>query len=617
MLPGEFIHYLKSLYTSLTPTHTSDNQWPPSATRKVFNLAMIKTTEVRRGPIQDDYVRLTITGKVDDILREKEPIELQHILQRTEGKRKVVLLEGAPGCGKSTLSVFMSQQWIEGKLFTEYQLVILIRLRDPAVQRATCIAELLPSPDTTTAREIEAKILAKNCRDVLFILDGWDELPPNLRQNSIFHELIEPDLLQNNPLHESAVIVTSRPIASGDLHPLVSSRVEILGFTHIEVDEYFTECFKGDINALKTLIDQNPAVASTCYLPLNASILVHLFMSLSKTLPTTQFEILSEFILNCIYRHQKRFPELQIPELESLDDLPDGIEKPFQFLCELAYKGVMEDRVVFSPKEIPDKLNLLGLVQGVESLAIGKLVSYHFIHLSIQELLAALYIAKRMPEIDQVSMFNQHLNNSRFNAMFQFYAAITKLKVSGISTVIIQHATRYCDRYHLLSILHCLREAQNPSLYLSVTQEFQHELNLIGITLTPSDCFSVGYFLSWVCKVAASAEFKVDLAHCYIGDRGCKYLVSGLHKCRDTDGAVTTLLTMDLGDNNIGHHGVSRLIKTGYIKYLVLSNRVSKSYGNNNHVLALDEVMPQLQRCNLLSVVFSLSCLANELCNNT
>ena len=62
-----------------------------------------------------------------------------------------MLLEGAPGCGKSTLSVFIAQQWGEGKLFEEYQLVILIRLRDPAVQKAKRIAKMLSSPDALAA----------------------------------------------------------------------------------------------------------------------------------------------------------------------------------------------------------------------------------------------------------------------------------------------------------------------------------------------------------------------------------------------------------------------------------------------------------------------------------
>ncbi|MCG8624044.1 MAG: NACHT domain-containing protein, partial [Proteobacteria bacterium] len=86
---------------------------------------------------------MTITGKVDDILRHKYPIQLEDIFKETKGRRKVILLEGAPGCGKSTLSVYICQHWEKGQLFNQFKLVILIRLRDPAIGKAKGLADLL------------------------------------------------------------------------------------------------------------------------------------------------------------------------------------------------------------------------------------------------------------------------------------------------------------------------------------------------------------------------------------------------------------------------------------------------------------------------------------------
>ena len=80
---------------------------------------MIKTATVRRGDIEDEFIRMTITGKVDDILRYKYRIQLGDIFKEIEGQRKVILLEGAPGCGKSTLSVYICQQWEKGQLFNQ------------------------------------------------------------------------------------------------------------------------------------------------------------------------------------------------------------------------------------------------------------------------------------------------------------------------------------------------------------------------------------------------------------------------------------------------------------------------------------------------------------------
>ena len=591
----QYLDYLKFLYASLDKKQTSSDQWPPSVTKKFFRLAMIQTTEVKKGKIEDSLVRMTITGKVDDILQHKYPIQLQDIFKETghrrpatkdnEGQRKVILLEGAPGCGKSTLSVYICQQWEKGQLFNQFKLIILIRLRDPAVKNAKGLADLLPCPDTTTAQQLAARMLANRCQDVLFILDGWDELPPTLRKTSIFHQIVQPKL--SNPLCESTVIVTSRPIASGDLHQVVSSHVEILGFTAAEeLHQFFTECLKGDTEAVKTLlerIEENPEVAGSCYLPLNATILVHLFKSDCNTLPTTLYGIFSSLVLNCIKRHLKLRTQYRDVSIESLDQLPEFAKKSFSVLCQLAYDGVMEDKIIFT--SLPADVNTLSLLQGVESF-IGreKAVSHNFIHLSIQELLAALYIAMQLPASEQVSKFNELFDKSRFSAVFRFYAAITKLKTPGIKDVVINVVKTYNSKIQdysirregqalMASLLNCLYEAQDPSLCESVAQQLQQGLKLDGTTLTPSDCLCIGYFLAHVCMMVAG-EFTVNLSSCRIGDQGCKYLVSSLHKYLDTHSAVTTLLSMDMNNNAISHHGVhhpSVLLKIGCINDLSLN----------------------------------------------
>ena len=125
----------------------------------------------------------------------------------------------------------------------------------------------------------------------------------------------------------------------------------------------------------------------------------------------------------------------------------------------------------------------------------------------------------------------------------------------------------------MVFLLLCLFEAQDPSLCESVAQQLQYGLDLRDTTLTPSDCLCIGYFLAHVCKMAAG-EFEVNLRSCSIGDQGCKYLVSGLHKYLDTHSVVTTLLNMDMEHNAISHHGVyhlSTLLKIGCINVLNLN----------------------------------------------
>ena len=220
----QYTQYLRWLYARLhSKDQSPSDQWPPSATKKFFRLAMIQTATVQIGKIEDKFVRMTITGKVDDILRHKYPIKLENIFEKTRGQRKVILLEVAPGCGKSTLSMYICQQWEKGQLFNQLKLVILIRLRDPAVKNANGLADLLPCSNAKTAQLLAGIMMEMKCQDVLFILDGWDELPFHLRKKSIFSDFVSSYLPSSNKLSGSTVIVTSRPIASGDLHQVVSS----------------------------------------------------------------------------------------------------------------------------------------------------------------------------------------------------------------------------------------------------------------------------------------------------------------------------------------------------------------------------------------------------------
>ena len=640
--------YLDYLYASLENRQRPADQWPPAATKKYFRLAMIKSNTVRRGHIDDSFIQMTITGKVDDILREKYPIQLESIFKETDlqqqvskedvHQRKVILLEGAPGCGKSTLSVFICQQWEKGQLFNQFKLVILVRLRDPAVKNADGLADLLPCSNARTAQLLAGIMMEMKCQDVLFILDGWDELPIDLRKESIFGNLVSPILPSSHPFSKSTVIVTSRPIASGDLHKIVSSRVEILGFTAEELHHFFLECLTGGIEAVKTLlerIEENPEVAGSCYLPLNATILVHLFKNDQNTLPTTLYGIFSSLILTCIKRHLKlRTPQYKDEPMKSLDQLPEFAMKPFLVLCQFAYDGVMEDKIVFT--DLPADVNTLSLLQGVESfIEREKAVSYNFIHLSIQELLAAWYIATQLSASEQVSKFNELFEKSRFNAVFRFYAAITQLRTPGIKEVVMNVVKKYRNNKHhhhqdntvlMISLLHCLYEAQDPTLCESVAQKLQQSngLDLKGTTVTPSDCLSTGYFLAHVCKMDGS-QFKVNFQVTFdsgssIGDQGCKYLISGLLKYLDphSDAAVTNLLSIDLNGNDISHRGLQHLstfLKIGCVDYLRLSNnKLVSSEGEDASRESFGKFVEQLKSNTTLRTLEMMSCGLDSQC---
>ena len=563
--------YLRSRYQAQVPSFAL--QWPPPPSTKIFNLAMIKKERVQRGEIDEEYVRLTITGKVDDILHKKVPVKLEEIFQLDEKKQKVILIEGAPGSGKSTLSWDICQRWGAGKLFQEYEAVVLVRVRDPGVQEACEIVGLLPAQDRSMAERVAAEIVACRGRKVLFVIDGWDEGGSSLPETSAIRRLIQSELCcQENPLYESSVIVTSRPIASGNLQPLASSRIEIVGFTPAELRQYFNECLEGDCRAVDKLLEriqEHPEVEGSCYLPLNAAIIVHLFLSEGRTIPSTQYGIFSAVVLNCIFRHLKQHTEegRQIQCLESICSLPEPSREPFDYVCKLAYHGVVENKITFSHDDffavgIPTSVPLLRLLQAVESLvSAGKRVSFNFIHLSIQELLAAFSIS-RLPPSQQISVFQELFGEPRFRAVFQFYSAITKLQnpaIRSIASRIIrkerQDSSSFQNRHPLLvSLLNCLFEAQDPSLCQFVAEQLKGNLDLSWTSLAPLDCLSVGYFLSCVC-VTTKGGFRVNFQVCSIDDHKCRFLTRCLCTCPVPNSTATGWLDMDLRSNDICDRG--------------------------------------------------------------
>ena len=155
------------------------------------------------------------------------------------------------------------------------------------------------------AERAVTEIMAVRGSDILWILDGYDELPSHLQDDSIISTLIKPSFYLDNQLSKTTVIVTSRPISSADICPLVSSRIEILGFTAEEQRLFFTECLNNDTKAVEILMErlsQNPAMEGSCYLPLNASIVVHLYLT-NGSLPSTIYGIFSSLVQHCLSRY--------------------------------------------------------------------------------------------------------------------------------------------------------------------------------------------------------------------------------------------------------------------------------------------------------------------------
>ena len=514
---ASYASYLEELYNSLSQSHTSQH-WAHLPKCEFIQLAMIGAKGLRRGGPEEEMIRLAQQGKIETILdRKKSSVDLHNlfplpaqplvVLPPPQPQDRVCLIEGAPGGGKSTLALHICHQWAQGAFWlARFDIVVLAYLRDEAIQKASTLADILPS-DTTSSQSqhmIVSKIQALHGARVLFIFDGWDEFPHSLMSNSLVSTIIrQPHKLS---LHQSSVVITSRPVASGHLLNIADRRVEIMGFTPRQIREYIEKAIDDDDTQVQKLLrhlKEHPVIEGYCYIPLHSAILVHAFLTLKGALPTTRHELFCLLVLCSIVReHATHEPDTSLSELSSLDDLPDDLKSSLSNLSVLAYNGVMQNKVIFYSKDLqssrlPNDLPSLGLLQAVEGLTLtSKSLSYNFLHLSVQELLAAYHISQ-MASSEQIKVFKELFESSRFQAVLLYYCGFTKLNNPAIQEFISSYQHDISSLKGILPLLHCFFEAQQPSLCQLVDPEFSTNMILDFSKIhNPSDYLAIGYFIT-------------------------------------------------------------------------------------------------------------------------
>ena len=415
-----------------------------------------------------------------------------------------------------------------------FDIVVLAYLRDKAIQNATTLADILPA-HISQSQKVVPQMQSSYGKGVLFIFDGWDEFPSNLMNNSLASNIIrQPESLS---LHRSTVLITTRPVSSGNLLHIADRRVEILGFTQHQIREYIEKALDGNSIRIQKLfqhLEEHPVIEGYCYIPLHSAILVHIFLTMKGTLPTTLHELFCSLVLCCIVREQATHElDTILPELSSLDDLPDDLKSKLNNLSTLAYNGVMQNKIVFYTKDLemlrlPSGLPSLGLLQAVEGLTLySKSLSYNFLHLSVQELLAAYRILLMIPS-EQVRVFTELIRSSRFHAVLHYYSGFTKLAHPEIRKFIYYYQHEKSSFEELLPLLHCFFEAQQPSLCQLISSKFNEFVKLNSQQLMPVDFVAIGYFITSLLSTSNVPTMHISVVG--IDDQCLKLLLIELSK---------------------------------------------------------------------------------------
>ena len=492
-----------------------DSEWPPSVGDQFINLALINediqcATGESVQEMQRDYVR----GKVDKIVSYKKKISKEDIFQPVYNKRTkeqiplCVLLDGAPGAGKTTLCRELCQEWADGKLLQNYELVVLVHLRERNNKQAQSIEDFFFHDPSILRSELAKHI---NRENVLFIFDGFDELSYEDRtQHSVFL-----DIIAGRVLHKCSVVVTSRPHASETLQrsKSINRHVQVLGFTDEQISECIKQTVKDESKAkeLRTCLKERLDLTSLCSIPLNCAIMLYVYQQENFRLPNTVTELFDIFTVNALTRHAKRMRLAR--KLQTLNDLPPPLDRQFIALCKMAYEGLREHKLIFSEKDLEMAFGVTDtelhtqfldlLTSNTSYTSRGEQKTYHFLHLTIQEFLAAKWLegmCKTAPGT-VVELFKTIYKHDHLRLTLLFVAGLTRLEFSDATDALIYTKpnqslnNREFQQKVMVFHFNVIFEARNDQ----ITQLYAHGWQYISITpeyMTDFDYFVVAYFLS-------------------------------------------------------------------------------------------------------------------------
>ena len=549
----------------------------------------------------EEYLSTT-TSKTTKDLQEvfsqlEQPLDSQH--------QRSILVEGSPGVGKSILLKHITYLWENGELLTNTHFLFLLHLRDPSVRQLDSLQSLVHHfyHYDKQAEQVTSCVAQDGGKSVTILLDGYDELPPNLRQNSFI-----VDLLQHKVLPACSIVVSSRPHASTHLRDNISCQVEILGFSEQDQQHFIEHSLKDQphkISELKQYLKHHSAISNLCFIPFNMTILLFLYKDKEETpLPTNSTGLYNLFICLTICRHLAKSGITLDKEITHLNSLPQPYSKIINQLSKFAFKALANNQLVFTLAEIKEEcpdidkaINGFGLLQAVEYAGrTSKSLSFNFIQLSIQEFLAAHHVTTLPPSKELSFLQKNFWNNPVYFNMFDIYVALTngqrpsfkrflqpslmekfKKILTGREDSVGISQQLLSDKIKCLRMYYCFQEAGDMVMCKSIEEATKLDKRQIVLTLTrlsPSDLECLTTFLT----CSSHKEWQLlHLSSCLIQDHGSQILQRGLR----SSNVIITDLVLRYNDLTV--------VSSSAISDLTISCRVKILNISGNYTVGEDD----------------------------
>ncbi|CAJ1081478.1 NACHT%2C LRR and PYD domains-containing protein 12 isoform X4 [Xyrichtys novacula] len=365
---------------------------------------------------QHEVRQLETTSKMETL--HDTPIKCHEIFRVLPGQQevvRVVLTNGVAGVGKTFSVQKFTLDWAEGLENQDLSLVILLSFRELNLIRDERFSLLsLLHVFHPTLEKVTAETLAV-CK-LLFIFDGLDEsrlsldftdseVLSDVTQKSSLNVLVT-NLIKGNLLPSALIWISSRPAAANQIPPSRVDRVtEVRGFTDAQKEEYFMKKFRDEDLSRRIIshIKSSRSLHIMCQIPvfcwITATVLEDMMSREQRgELPKTLTDMYSHFLLVQTKRKKQKY---EGGHETSPQELTEADSEVLLKLGRLAFEHLKTGDIMFYQEDLERcglDVSEASVYSGVcteifrrESVIFQKTV-YCFVHLSVQEFLAAVYM---------------------------------------------------------------------------------------------------------------------------------------------------------------------------------------------------------------------------------
>ncbi len=369
-----------------------------------------------------------------------------------------ILVIGRPGIGKTVLTEKIIRDWANGIDELLYDKIPLIfKFRWFKLEELTNLplkTFLQIGTENVSEESFEGiyEEITKEPKKAILIFDGLDEFNGNpvsyLDQSRVISN--DPNtcmsamnlfikIIMGSFLPGATVLVTSRPTAENFYSRFMFDQtVEIIGFTPNKVEKYVTRfCDNNNGTDLKpkiwSHINSSSELLNLCYIPENCFIVcVTLSGCLSdpenytSALPTTLTELYQTAIDDFEKQHHRNVDGKSTKE-EAFEKLREETLKKLQLI---SFRGMEKGQLIFDQDKFDEQTKKSGLVNSLLNPISPLETQFCFIHLTIQEFLAARHVTETLSPADIKKFISNHLRIHQWHLVLQFIAGLLGKKMT-------------------------------------------------------------------------------------------------------------------------------------------------------------------------------------------